>query len=442
MSSQPNIRLCRRLVRFAEARRNFITDTTAMYIFATIVGIITGAGAFVLKTCIGAITKFLTASYQAAAPNWQFLVIPVAGILITGIFVRYILRIDITHGTSKLISALRHHIYRLSSKIIYGPIIGASITLGFGGSAGAEGPIAYVGGAVGSQIGHLARLSPNLMKIMVACGGGAGIAGIFQSPLGGFLFTLEVLKVELNTTAVMGVLTAAMAGGLTAYACAGFTPDIAFEGIHTFNSSLTLWYVVLGLACGVYSLYYSKIMASMQMVFDAISSPWLRNLSGGVILAAAIFFFPALYGEGYGIIAKMLAGDTQALYGGSLITGWSLGLMLGIIVLIKCFAVSASNSAGGVAGDFAPTLFAGCMVGLLFVTLINPALPSQLPVTDFAFLAMAGCMAGIVRAPFMAVFITVEMTGCYPMLLPVVIVAAMSFGVVRLAARTRFFRLS
>lgn len=441
-----NFRLSRRIIKLARLRRKYLSDNASMFAMATIVGLITGLCAALLKFLIASVSRLLTAGYHAAEANWQFLIIPIAGILLTGIYVRYILKVDVANGTSKLIADVRKKFYRLNPRITYGSMVGSTLTLGFGGSAGSEGPIAYIGAGIGSTLGRLARFSPRLMKIMMGCGAGAGIAGIFKSPIGGSLYTLEVLKMELSTTSVMAVLTAAVVSALTAYSCSGFTLDLAFEGIHSFDSSLTLWYMLLGLMSGIYALYYSTVMARMQRVYDRISNPWLRNLSGGVILAAAVFMFPVLYGEGYSAMAKVLAGDSAVISGGSAFgfeaTGSTLLLMLAGILLLKSFAASAANSSGGVAGDFAPTLFAGCMAGFLFAAFFNFTGHTSLPVGDFAFVAMAGVMAGIVRAPFMALFLVVEMTGCYTLFLPAFIVTAISFGVVRLASRSRFFRLS
>lgn len=445
-SPESKFSLSRRIVRLAQLRRKYLSDNTSMFVVAAIVGLITGMAAALLKWIIALISLLLTSGYHAAAANWQFLIIPVAGIVLTGIFVRYILRIDITNGTSKLISDVRHKMYRLNPRITYGSMIASSLTLGFGGSAGSEGPIAYVGAAIGSTLGRLARFSPRLMKIMMGCGAGAGIAGIFKAPVGGFLYTLEVLRMELSTISVMAVLTSAVIAAMTAFVCSGFTIDLVFDGIHTFDPSITVWYLILGLFCGIYALYYSTVMARMQRVYDHISNPWLRNLSGGVILAAAVFMFPVLYGEGYSSMARILACDSEVISGGSafgLTTSAStILLMAGGILLLKSFASSAANSSGGVAGDFAPTLFAGCIAGFLFASFFNFAGLSSLSVADFAFVAMAGVMAGVVRAPLMALFLVVEMTGCYTLFLPALIVAAVSFGVVRLASRSRFFRLS
>ncbi len=438
--------LNRRIVKLAELRRKYVSDTTSMFVMATVVGIITGLGAALLKFLIGSVSRLITAGYHAAEANWQFLVIPVVGILLTGIFVRYILKVDVTEGTSKLIADVRKKIYRLNPRITYGSMIGSTLTLGFGGSAGSEGPIAYIGAGLGSMLARLARFSPRLMRIMMCGGAGAGIAGIFKSPIGGALYTLEVLKMELSTSSVMAVITAAVVSALTAYSCSGFTMDLAFEGVHNFDASLTLWYLLLGLLCGIYALYYSTVMAKMQRVYDHIANPWMRNLTGGVILAVAVFMFPVLYGEGYSAMAKGLAGDSSVISGGNVFgsgaTGATLVLILGGVLLLKSFGASAANSSGGVAGDFAPTLFAGCMAGFLFASFFNFTGGASLPTGDFAFIAMAGVMAGIVRAPFMALFLVVEMTGCYSLFLPAFMVTAVSFGVVRLASRSRFFRLS
>lgn len=424
-----------------------MTDNTAMFVVAFIVGVGAGVGAFVLKTMIGWITHMLTDKLHAVGPNWLFLLIPVAGILLTGIYVRYILRDDITHGVSKLMADLKHHDYKLRPHLTYAPMIASSLTLGFGGSAGSEGPIAYAGAAMGSNAARLARFTPQMMMIMIGCGAGAGIAGIFKAPVGGFLFTLEVLRMELTTVSVLALFTACVVAGVTAYALSGFTPDLLYAGAGSFDPSLTWIYILLGLFCGVYALYYSNVMKRMQGLYNRVTNPWLKNLAGGAVLALSLFLFPALYGEGYGVMGQILAGDHSAIVAASPLaaldgSGTLLIMIAAGMLLVKAFATSASNSAGGVAGDFAPTLFAGAVAGLLFSLFAERVCGVSLPVSHFVFVAMAGAMAGIVRAPFMALFLVVEMTGCLSLFLPALIVTAVSFGTVRLATRADFYAYS
>ena len=433
-----------RLERLADWREAHIADTPFLFIMSVVSGLTIGTAAFILKWCIRLITKLVTHGMKIADVSWILLVVPVLGILLTAIFVRNVLRTDITHGVSKIMADLKVGIYKLKAMICYAPIIASSITLGFGGSAGSEGPIAYVGAGIGSNLARIFRLNPRLMMIMLASGAGAGIAGIFTSPVGGFLFTLEVLKVEMTTVTVMALFTSTITAAMTAYVLSGCTNDLAFLGYHPFDPHLVPWFLLLGLFTGFYSLYYSGVMNRMERFYDSRKNPWIENLIGGVILAVCLLFFPVMYGEGYEAMSEIMAGNISLIIDYSPLhhyfgMEWILIIAAGVVLLLKSFAASASNSAGGVAGDFAPTLFAGCIAGLFFSLLINKVFDLQLPFADFCFVGMAGVMAGAVRAPLMAIFITVEMTACYTLFLPVLIVAGISFGVVRLFTSEEYY---
>lgn len=419
-----------------------ISPAPMIFILAFITGLGSGACAYALKEMIRHASRWLTSGLDSEWPDWMLVALPVAGILLTGIFVRYILRHDITHGVSRIIGRLRDKNYTMRTSSIWSPMIASTITLSFGGSAGAEGPIAYVGAGIGSNLARWMQLTPDRMKILLGCGAAAGIAGIFKSPVGGFLFTLEVLRMELATISVMGVLTATVTAATTAYALSGFTPDIAYAPASSFDPAMTGWFLALGVFIGLYALYYSSMMTVMQRVYNSIANPWLRNLSGGLILAVALMMFPALYGEGYPVITSLLAGDAAPLLKGSVLQSAgalaALTAAAALIVAIKTFATSASNSAGGVAGDFAPTLFAGAVGGLLFANIVRIATGVELPAEQMVYAGMAGMMAGAVRAPLMALFLTVEMTGRYDFFFPLLVATAVSFGIVRLRNLRRF----
>lgn len=422
--------------RFTGWVKSRISPVPLIFILAFITGLAAGTCAWMLKLSISHLSRWLTKGLGDAWPDWMLAVLPVGGIMLTGIFVRYILRHDITHGVSRIIARLRKREYTMRPSSIWGPMAASTLTLGFGGSAGAEGPIAYVGAGIGSNLARFFGLTPRDMKILLGCGAAAGIAGIFKSPIGGFLFTLEVLRMELATVPVIGVLTATITAATTTYVLSGCTPDIIYASSSGFDPATTGWFLLLGVFIGLYSIYYSAMMRRMRAVYDSISNPWLRNLTGGVILAAALVAFPALYGEGYGVVTSLLAGDTSPLIKGSVLesvdASWALTAAAFLIIMVKTFATSASNCSGGVAGDFAPTLFAGAVGGMLFATLAKTCFGADLPMEQMAYAGMAGMMSGAVRAPLMALFLTVEMTGHYDFFLPLLIVSAVSFGVVRL----------
>ncbi|MDE6049744.1 MAG: chloride channel protein [Paramuribaculum sp.] len=426
-------------------REKHFNEAFFVPVLAVFVGIITGFFAFLLKKMIGGVSLWLHKTF-AGDIQWLMIFIPLVGILLTGIFVRYIVRLDITHGVSKLIAKLNNQIYKIKARVMAAPMLASSITLGFGGSAGSEGPIAYTGAAVGSNFAHWFGLSPQMMMVLVGCGAAAGIAGIYKSPIGGFLFALEVLRLELTTISVITVLLSAIVAVMTTYLCSGYSSDLPFDNDHIFSASMMPLFIVLGIFCGLYSFYYSTVMKSMDKRYDKVKNPWLKNLYGGLVLAASIYLFPSLYGEGYNIIGELFAGNLDSLSEGTLIGKFISGTPALLIIcvgllLLKCFAASASNGAGGVAGDFAPTLFAGSIAGLLFALITTSLMPQlELPFGDMVLLGMGGVMAGAIRAPMMALFLTIEMTGCYSLFFPDLIVCGVSFGVIRLLSNRDYFK--
>lgn len=426
-------------------RRAHVSDQAFFFILAVVTGLLCGAAAALLKAVIRYISTDITATFSHTLPNYSLLLIPVAGIVLTGIYQRYILRHNIEHGVRQLQDALANSRYRLPRYLVYAPMIASSLTLGFGGSAGSEGPIATTGAAIGNNIGRLFRLDNRLLMVMIGCGAGAGIAGIFKAPIGGMLFTLEVLKMELTTVSVMALLLACITAAMTAYVLSGYTVDLSYLQMDQFDPSVIPWILLLGVVTGLYSLYYSDVMSMMGRLYDRMANPWIRNLGSGVILAVLLFAFPAMYGEGYGTMGHLLNGDVAALtacgpFSRYAADGWPLLLVVAGIVFTKAFAASSSNSGGGVAGDFAPTLFAGCMVGFLFASVMNAWFHLDLPVSGFAFMGMAGVMAGAIRAPLMALFLTAEMTDGFILFLPLMVVSAISFGIVKIFRPSSYYK--
>lgn len=411
---------------------NGMPPYVALMVLAFVTGLLSGAGAFILKTLIRWLSAPLVAHMHPYSSNWALLAMPIAGIMLTGIYQRYVLHKEIYHGTDRLNRAIAERHYRLAGNLTYAPIIASTLTLGFGGSAGGEGPIAYTGAAIGSNLGKMLKATPAMMKIMLACGATAGIAGIFMAPVGGVLFSLEVLSVTLTAGALVALFMAAVTAALTAFMLSGCVTDLAFTAAAPFEWNLMPWVLLLGICCGLYSFYYSSVMTFMKRWFASMRNPWMMNLISGSILAVLVFVFPPLFGEGYDFMGHVLSGDTSVFAAYSLFatdgadTATPLLIAFGVIA-VKAFACASTNSGGGVAGDFAPTLMAGCVTGYLVGAVLNLIFGLSLPVGTFAFIGMAGVMAGAVRAPFMAIFITVEMTQTYTLLLPVVATAAISY---------------
>lgn len=423
--------------------KTHLSEKTILFIVASVVGLCSGIAAHLLKLMVAGVSCFLTSKFDPTGINWWLLLIPVAGILLTQVFMRYLIHHVISHGVRQLMKNLRNKVYRLGSYLLYSPMVASTLTLGFGGSAGSEGPIAYTGAAIGSNVGRWLGLRPDMIRIMVGCGAAAGIAGIFKAPIGGALFTLEVLRMELTTLSVMAVFVTSLIAGLTAYLLSGCTMDIAFFVHAPLGFDMYPYVLLLGVFCGVYSMYYSFIMKYVERRLEKFSNRWASALLAGVILACSVFLFPSMYGEGYGVIGSAINGKISAVGSGSVISGfladgWSVVLVTGGILLLKCFATSATTC-GGVAGDFAPALFAGCMAGLFFSSSVNLLFGLSLPIGLFALFGMSGVMAGAIRAPLMAIFLTVEMSAGYDYLLPLTLVGGLSFGIVRLFTMDNFF---
>ncbi|MCM1075882.1 MAG: chloride channel protein [Bacteroides sp.] len=430
--------------KFVEWRAAHLSEKAFVFILGGVVGVLSGVGAFILKRLVAFISRHLTSGLHVGSGNWILLLLPLLGIVLTGIFCRYIVRAKLSNGTEQMIRDLKNKIYRLKSYLTFTPILASSLTLGFGGSAGSEGPIAYTGAAIGSNLARFFKMSPSMLRLMIGCGAGAGIAGIFKSPMGGALFTLEVLRMPMSTTSVILLLETVVIASMTAFALSGFTLDIPFDGGSGYGLDILPYIVLLGVFCGFYSLYYSFIMKKIGRLLHGIANKWLRNVVAGGFLASMVFLFPVLYGEGYATVGRIINGNFTTILNDSIFAGDSgsmlaVTLIVGAVAMVKCFVTSATNYGGGVSGDFAPTLFAGCMVGFFFASLTNILLGLHLPVAHFAFYAMAGVMAGAIRAPLMAMFLTCEMGGAYAYFFPLMLTAAISFGIVRLFTADSFF---
>lgn len=412
-------------------------DYKRLVIAIVAIGIFTGLATFIMKEAIKWIGRLLSINMHSDGANYTFLVYPLVGIVLAMIFQRYILKEDLSHGTAMIKRDLQNGEYKLSSNLLYTNIIGCSITIGFGGSAGAEGPSAYTGAAIASNFARWLHIDDRWLRMLVGIGAGAGIAGIFKSPVGGAFFTLEVLGLELTTVPVIALVASCLISSCTALALGGFAFDLKFVDYISFNPANFLWMTLLGLFCGVYSVYYNSSRQMAGTILNNIANPWLRALSGGLVLSVSIFFFPSLFGEGYTIVDKIInCRPSQLLeyspFFNDLSPVYLLMLVTAGVLLLKGIMVSATINGGGVAGDFAPTLFAGCLAGYMFGMLMNTFFGLTLPVENFALLGMAGVMTGTIKAPLMAIFITAEMSNSYQFMFGYLIVAAVSYGVVLL----------
>ena len=420
-----------------EWRQRHFRENRFVIFLALIVGVVCGFLAQLLKFLINLISTFLTSHFSISDANYLYLVYPIVGILLCFFFVKYVVKDNISHGVTRVLYAISQHKSRLKKKFMWSSMIASSITIGFGGSVGAEGPIVYTGAAVGSNIGAAFRLSPKTLMILVGCGAAAGIAGIFRAPIAGMLFTLEVLMIDLTAVTVMPLLIASITGAVVAYILEGYNAEFFFSLSEPFMTSKIPYVIILGLLCGLVSFYFTKMIFFSEGVFSRLKSASSRIVLGGLVLIGLIFIFPPLYGEGYLAINNLLNGETSSIVDGTFFyidrhSVWFIAVYIGLIILSKVFATASTNGAGGVGGTFAPSLFVGAMTGFLFAYVLNNLdIGIELSQKNFALMGMAGVMAGVMHAPLMAIFLTAEMTGGYELFLPLLIVSALSFMTIK-----------
>ena len=422
---------------FLRWREKHIKEKTFVIILSLIVGIIGGFAALVLKTLIHFISGALTSHLDITEGNYLFFIYPVVGILITILFVKYVVRDNISHGVTKVLYAISQNKSRLKRHNMYSSLLASSITIGFGGSVGAEGPIVYTGAAIGSNLGSWMRLSPRVLMILVGCGAAAGIAGIFKAPIAGMLFILEVLMIDLTTVSVMPLLIASITGATIAYVFTGYDVEFFFIQSEPFATSRIPFAILLGIFTGLVSLYFTRVINVMENYFSSLKKQWLKFAAGGAMLSVLVFIFPPLYGEGYGSIVSLLGGNVEGILDGSIFYAdrdnmWFILGFIALIILTKVFATSATTGSGGIGGTFAPSLYVGCMAGFFFASLINHLFGLDLSVKNFALMGMCGVMSGVMHAPLMGIFLTAELTGGYELFLPLLIVSTLSYGTIKM----------
>ncbi len=425
-------------LRFVLWREKHVKEKTFVLFVAFLVGLFGGLAAIILKTLIHFISGALTSQVDISAGNYVYILFPSIGVVIAALYVRYVVKDDISHGVTRVLYAISQNKSRLKRHNIYTSLVASSITIGFGGSVGAEGPIVYTGAAIGSNVGRLFRMSSRSLMILVGCGAAAGIAGIFKAPIAGMLFTLEVLMLDLTAVSVMPLLIASITSATLAYVYTGYDFEFFFVQSEEFYMSKIPFVIVLGIFCGLVSLYFTKVMNMMENFFGRFKNRWYKTAVGCVILSTLVFIFPPLYGEGYGSILGLLGGDPSTIVNGSIFYGdrnsvWFIILFIILIIATKAFATSSTNGAGGVGGTFAPSLYVGCMAGFVFAYSANlMGFDTALSTKNFALIGMAGVMSGVMHAPLMAIFLTAELTGGYDLFLPLLIVSTISYGTIKI----------
>jgi chloride channel protein, CIC family len=421
-----------RYLRLIGWREKHIKESNFVLILSFVVGLLTSMAALLLKNMIHWIEKLLTSSLSIDSANYLYLLYPAIGIFLASLFVRYVVKDDIGHGVTHILYAISRRQGRLKRHNIWTSLVGSAITIGMGGSVGAEAPIVLTGSAIGSNLGSFFKMDHKTLMLLMGCGAAGAIAGIFKAPIAGMLFTIEVLMLDLTAASVMPLLIASVTAATLSYLVTGTDPMFAFNQLEAFQLGRLPWVVVLGVVCGLVSLYFIRGMNKVEGWYRKVNSPFQKILIGGGIVSLLIFIFPPLYGEGYTSISQLIAGNSAALTQGSFFYAFkdNVWILIGFMVLILLFKIVASastNGAGGVGGVFAPSLFVGALAGFAVARALNVSGLADVSEQNFTLLGMAGVMAAVMHAPLTGIFLIAELTGGYQLFLPLMVVAAGSY---------------
>ena len=414
-----------------------LTERQLLLVLSFLIGVFAAVAALLLHLLIHLIQRLMT-FLTASDVSLKYLVLPTVGILITALIVRYLIKDNIGHGITRILYAISRKGGRIKNHNTWSSLITSAITIGFGGSVGAEAPIVLTGSAIGSALGKRFNLDSRSLTLLIGCGAAGAIAGIFKAPIAGLVFTVEVLMIDMTMFSLVPLLVASMTATTIAYF---FTDTSALFNFHAMSGDYELLVgripaaIGLGIFCGLVSLYFVKMSGICEGFFARLKNHfYLKIILGGVILSVLIYFFPSLYGEGYADINHILNGKTAAdfsiLATDTLFAGGTDMLMLYIVLVIifKAFATSATTGSGGIGGIFAPSLFLGALSGFLFALIWNEnGIGQFLPYDNYALLGMAGLMSGVMHAPLTGIFLIAELTGGYQLILPLMIVSVFSY---------------
>jgi len=412
-------------------REHHIKQRNFILILSFVVGIFAAIAAFVLKSSIHFIETELTENFSRYHVNYWYLVFPVVGIFISSLFVRYIVKDNISHGVTRILYAISQRKSILKLHNVWTSLVGSAITIGFGGSVGAEAPIVLTGSAIGSNLGNFFKMDQKTLMLLVGCGASGAIGGIFKAPIAGLTFTLEVLMLDMTFTAIVPLLISSVTATSLSYFFSGSAAFFQFGKYEPFTITRIPYLILLGIACGLVSLYFTRGMNSIEGFFRKYKNPYSKLAIGAVILSSLIFIFPPLYGEGYDTIVALLNGHSASTLNQTFFLGmgnspWVIIAYLALIVFFKIFASAATTASGGVGGIFAPSLFVGCLTGFVVAKVLN-VFGFHIPIENFALAGMSGLMSGVMHAPLTGIFLIAELTGGYNLFMTLMIVSTVSY---------------
>ncbi len=421
--------------RIIQWREDHIKQKTFVLLLSFFVGLFCSVAAYVLKSLIHLIQHFVETNIISQGNTFWYLVCPTIGIALAALFVKYIVKDDISHGITKILYAISQRKSIIKAHNMWSSVVGSSLTIGFGGSVGAEAPIVLTGAAIGSNLAKFFRFDQKTMMLMIACGAAGAVGGIFKAPIAGLAFAMEVLMIDLTMASISPLMISSITATAFTYLFLGAEPMFNPGSVEPFAIERIPWFLLLGVVCGLMSLYFTRGMNFLESRLKKVNSMYLKILIGGATLGVLIFLFPPLYGEGYDTITYLLNNRSMETLMNSPFEGmsnsvWMLCVYLVLIVLLKIVASVATNGGGGVGGIFAPSLFVGSLTGFIVAYVLNNLFGLDLPEANFALVGMAGVMSGVMHAPLTGMFLIAEMTGGYQLFMPLMTVAVVSYVVI------------
>ena len=415
-------------------RLRHISNKNFLIVVSIIVGIVAGLAAILLKTVVHYIQHFLRWVLEDEKFNFLLFIFPLIGILLTVYYVQRFRKGKIGRGIPNILISIAKRSSNIERDKTYSHMITSALTIGFGGSAGLEAPIVVTGAAIGSITAKDLKMNYRERTLMLACGVAAGISAIFNSPIAGVLFAVEVILVEFSLPAFVPLLIASATAAVLSNLL--YKDQLFFLITKGWHMNAIPFYIILGIVMGLISVYVTRISVFVEGLFKSKKKPYLKAIIGGIVLGVMIFILPPLYGEGYYSVENLLGGHYEKLLANSLFTGfvgnhWFLILIAVIIILVKMVATSVTIGAGGNGGIFAPSLFIGAMSGFVFAHVLNLLGIIELTEANFIVAGMAGALSGVMHAPLTAIFLIAEITGGYVLFVPLMIVSAMSFLIAR-----------
>jgi chloride channel protein, CIC family len=423
--------------RFMVWQAKRMNHRTFLLIMSVVIGVVSGTSAVILKNAVRLIRELLISNSHVYHENFLYFALPAIGILLAVLFIRYVIKDHVDHGIPSILHAISRNRGIIKKHNMFSSIVTSALTVGFGGSVGLEGPTLATGAAVGSNIGQYLRLSYKDLILMMTLACAGAMAAIFKSPIAAIVFAIEVLMIDLTMASVIPLLIASVTALLTSYFFLGNAVLYPFEITDAFYFKHIPYYLLLGVMAGMVSVYFTRIFINVEKQFRKIDKWWVRWISGGAVLGMLIFFFPALYGEGYEAVNTFMKGDYSPLFKGSPFydfqdSVWIVFLLFLLVLFFKVIATATTFGAGGVGGIFAPSLFMGAITGLFFAEIINFTGLTILPGSNFAMVGMGGLIAGVLHAPLTGIFLIAEITGGYDLIVPLMLVSTISYATTKM----------